>query len=351
MTSSNTRGRSIFTTCLLIGASLANAQLPHPDLQTIFPQGGQAGQTVEVAIGGTELGETTELLFSHPGIKCEQIPIAATEFTPVGHKPLNYRVSVAPNVAPGVYEVIAATRLGMSAPRAFAVSSFPEKVHQVNHSPETAEELPLNTVINGHADAAAVDHYKVSLKQGQRVIIRCEAEIIDSRMDGTISIADSGGHEYKRDRDTSGRDPLLDFTAPKDDHYLLRVHDFTYAGGTHYPYRLIVTDAPHIDFIDPPAGPLGTTGKFKIYGRNLPGGSTGEGIRLGLKELVDAVLVSSEAGSAKPEPKLLQKALEQLDLSPKQAWHIGDSRADEEAASSAGLRCIRLQRPRGILVH
>ena len=285
MTSSNTRGRSIFTSCLLIGASLANAQLPHPDLQTIFPQGGQAGQTVEVVIGGAELGETTGLLFSHPGIKCEQIPMAATEFTPAGHKPLNYRVSVAPDVAPGVYEVIAATRLGMSAPRAFAVSSFPEKVHQVNHSPETAEELPLNTVINGHADAAAVDHYKVSLKQGERVIIRCEAEIIDSRMDGTIAIADSSGHEYKRDRDTSGRDPLLDFTAPKDDHYLLRVHDFTYAGGTHYPYRLIVTDAPHIDFIDPPAGPLGTTGKFKIYGRNLPGGSTGEGIRLGLEEL------------------------------------------------------------------
>lgn len=285
MISSNTRGRSILTTCLLIGASLAKAQLPHPDLQTIFPQGGQAGQTVEVVIGGAELGETTGLLFSHPGIKCEQIPTESTEFTPAGHKALNYLISVAPDVAPGVYEVVAATRLGMTAPRAFAVSSFPERVHQVNHSPETAEEVPINTVINGHADAAAVDHYKVSLKQGQRVIIRCEAEIIDSRMDGTISIADSDGHEYKSDRDTSGRDPLLDFTAPRDDHYLVRVHDFTYAGGVHYPYRLIVTDAPHIDFIDPPAGPHGSTGKFKIYGRNLPGGSPGEGIRLGHEEL------------------------------------------------------------------
>ena len=264
---------------------MAKAQLPHPDLQTIFPQGGQAGQTVEVVIGGAELGETTGLLFSHPGIKCEQIPTESTEFTPAGHKALNYLISVAPDVAPGVYEVVAATRLGMTAPRAFAVSSFPERVHQVNHSPETAEEVPINTVINGHADAAAVDHYKVSLKQGQRVIIRCEAEIIDSRMDGTISIADSDGHEYKSDRDTSGRDPLLDFTAPRDDHYLIRVHDFTYAGGVHYPYRLIVTDAPHIDFIDPPAGPLGSTGKFKIYGRNLPGGSPGEGIRLGHEEL------------------------------------------------------------------
>ena len=264
---------------------VATAQLPQPDLQTIFPQGAQAGQTVEVSIGGAELGETTGLFFSHPGIRCEQIPVAATEFHPASHKPLNYRISVDPGVSPGVYEVTAATRLGMTAPRAFAVSTFPEKIHQTNHSPESAEELPLNTVINGHADASAVDHYKINLKQGQRVIIRCDAQVIDSRMDGTISIANSRGHEYKRDRDTVGRDPLLDFTAPMDDTYLLRVHDFTFSGGTHYPYRLSASDAPHIDFIDPPAGPAGTTGKFRIYGRNLPGGSTGEGVRLGTEEL------------------------------------------------------------------
>ena len=285
MTGPKIKSRLIFTTLFLGGVPLATAQLPHPDLQTIFPQGAQAGQTVEVAIGGSELQETTGLLFSHPGIRCEQIPVAATEFHPPGHKALNYRVSVAPDVAPGIYEVVAATRLGMTAPRAFAVNFFPEKVHRANHSPESAEELPLNTVMNGHADAAAVDHYKISLSEGQRVIIRCEAESIDSRMDGTISIANSSGHEYNRDRDTTGRDPLLDFTAPKDDVYLLKVYDFTYAGGAHYPYRLIATDAPHIDFIDPPAGISGTSTKFKIYGRNLPGGSTGEGVRLGLDEL------------------------------------------------------------------
>ena len=301
MTSSRNRARILFTACTIFEASLATAQLPQPDLQTIFPQGAQIGQTVEVTIGGTDLGEATGLLFSHPGISCGQIPVEATEFQPEGHKPLSYRVSVAPEVPPGLYEVTVRTRLGLTAPRAFAVGTMPEKIHQTNNSPETAEELPLNTVMNGHADTSAIDHYKLNLKQGQRVIIRCSAQVIDSRMDGTISIANSSGHEYKRDRDTIGRDPLLDFTAPGDDTYFLRVHDFTFAGGAQYPYRVSASDAPHIDFINPPAGAPGTTGKFKIYGRNLPGGSTGEGVRLGPEELESIEVDIPLTGQGAPE--------------------------------------------------
>lgn len=275
----------------LIGAvmlgmvSSATAQLPFPDLQTIHPQGAQIGQATGVTISGTELEETTDLVFSHPGITCEQVIIAATEFLPARNNPTSYQIKVAADVPPGIYEVAARTRLGFTAPRAFAVGDLPEKVHAANNSLAAAEELPLNTVVNGHADAAAVDHYKLTLKQDQRVIIRCEAEIIDSRLDGTLSISDSSGHEFLRDRDTSGRDPLLSFTAPKDDTYIVRVYDFTYRGGTQYPYRLSASDAPHIDFIYPPAGTPGTTSKFKIYGRNLPGGSGGEGVRLGPHEL------------------------------------------------------------------
>ncbi|MBJ06257.1 MAG: hypothetical protein CMO40_03945 [Verrucomicrobiaceae bacterium] len=274
----------------------SHAQLPQPDLQTIFPQGAQAGQTTEVTIGGSDLGETNELLFSHPGITCHQIPVEASDFRPARHQPLRYRITISSDVPTGIYEVIASTRLGLTAPRAFAVGSMPEQVHSSNHTLRTAEELPLNTVMNGHADPTAVDHYKIALREGQRIIIRCQAQEIDSRMDGTLAISDSSGHEYQRDRDTIGRDPVLDFTAPKDDTYTVRVHDFAFAGGATYPYRLSASDAPHIDFIDPPAGVPGTTGTFRIYGRNLPGGSSGEGIRLGPNELesIEVTIALSE---------------------------------------------------------
>ena len=264
---------------------LAVAQIPFPQLRSVFPPGGKAGDTVEVTIGGSDLEETTELVFSHPGIRCERIAIPATEFSPERHEPLRYRISIAPEVPVGSHEVTARTRLGFTAPRAFAVGSLPEINHTQNNSIETAEDLPLGTVVNGHADTEAIDYYRLELKEGQRVLIQCRAEPIDSRMDATLAILDGKGRELMRDRDTLGRDALLDFNAPGEGSYTLQVFDFTYRGGTEYPYRLTASSAPHIDFIYPPAGQAGTTGKFKIFGRNLPGGSKGEGVRLGRHEL------------------------------------------------------------------
>ena len=72
--------------------------------------------------------------------------------------------------------------------------------------------------------------------------------------------------------------------------------------------------------------------------------------RLGLRDAVDGVLVSSEAGAAKPDPALLEAALGQVPCSAEQALLIGDSGADEQAAAAAGMRCLRLQRPSGLLV-
>ena len=71
---------------------------------------------------------------------------------------------------------------------------------------------------------------------------------------------------------------------------------------------------------------------------------------LGLRDAVDGVLVSSEAGAAKPDPALLEAAIAQVPCSAKQALLIGDSGADEQAAAAAGMRCLRLQRPSGLLV-
>jgi len=65
---------------------------------------------------------------------------------------------------------------------------------------------------------------------------------------------------------------------------------------------------------------------------------------LGLMDYLEAVVISSEAGTAKPDPRPLQLALTALDLSPDQTWHIGDSPEDVAAARAAGLRCLRITR-------
>ena len=232
-------------------STILHAQLPSPDLKTIFPQGLQAGTSTEVTISGTELEETTTLHFSHPGLTAEPIEHSATEYSPAKPNPVRYRITATPETPAGIYEVCAQTRLGLTAPRAFVVSHFPEKNHGTNHSPETAETLPVDSIINGHADNTAIDHYKITLAQGQTVYLHCQAQVIDSRLDPTLVLLSPDGHELARDNDrsTHNRDASITFKAPTAGSYLIKIHDVTFSGGVEHPYRLIAatTAIPETD--------------------------------------------------------------------------------------------------------
>jgi len=65
---------------------------------------------------------------------------------------------------------------------------------------------------------------------------------------------------------------------------------------------------------------------------------------LGLAPLFDAVVVSSEAGAAKPDPHPFAVALAALELRADQAWHVGDSPEDLAGARAAGLPCVLIER-------
>lgn len=66
---------------------------------------------------------------------------------------------------------------------------------------------------------------------------------------------------------------------------------------------------------------------------------------LGLERWLDAVIISSTVGAAKPSPLPFRQALERLGLAAHQAWHVGDSPEDGEGARAAGLRCLIVRRP------
>jgi putative hydrolase of the HAD superfamily len=66
--------------------------------------------------------------------------------------------------------------------------------------------------------------------------------------------------------------------------------------------------------------------------------------QLDLAPWLDAVVVSSAVGAAKPDPRPFQRALELLQLPAAAAWHIGDSPEDEAGARAAGLHCVLIQR-------
>jgi putative hydrolase of the HAD superfamily len=67
--------------------------------------------------------------------------------------------------------------------------------------------------------------------------------------------------------------------------------------------------------------------------------------KLGLAPWLDAVIVSSRAGAAKPDPAPFRQALDELGLDAAAVWHVGDSPEDEAGAAAAGMACVLIRRP------
>jgi len=65
---------------------------------------------------------------------------------------------------------------------------------------------------------------------------------------------------------------------------------------------------------------------------------------LGLTPAVDCVVVSEEAGFAKPDPRVFEKALEWLGCTNRDAWFVGDHPLNDiVGASAAGLMPVWLE--------
>ena len=250
--------KPLLVVALLASALAASAQLPQPKLFTVFPPGAKAGASVDVTVTGSELDEV-QLRFNHPGITAKALAAANS-----------FAITVGADVPPGTYEARVLARFGLSNPRAFVVGTLPEVTEKSgNNTPETAQEIQLDSVVNGRTDSQASDFFKFTVKKGQRILVDCASRELDSRASDSLLLLSPEGRELERAR-LGG---LIDHTAAADGTLILKLNDFVYRGGDQYFYRLTVSTGPHIDFVYPPAAEQGKPGKVTVYGRNLPGGS------------------------------------------------------------------------------
>jgi putative hydrolase of the HAD superfamily len=66
--------------------------------------------------------------------------------------------------------------------------------------------------------------------------------------------------------------------------------------------------------------------------------------RLGLSDLVDALVLSCEVGVAKPAPAIFRAALERLDVSAEDALFVDDQEHYCAGATAIGIRAVRIDR-------
>ena len=210
--------------------------LPLPRLLTTTPMGGQVGSQVEIKITGENLEEVDQMVFSEPRITAK--PKLNDAGQPETDK---FVVSIAADCPPGLYETRVMSRLGISSSRAFSVGILPEQMQtKANTSITTAIELPVNSVVNAALSSRAADHYAINIRKGQRIVVDCAARGIDSKLDPVLIMADSAGRDLAAER----RGGALDYVAPEDGRYIIKVHELTFNGGPAYYYRLAVTELP-----------------------------------------------------------------------------------------------------------
>ncbi len=244
---------------LLLSTSNGYADLPSIRFDRLKPLGAAAGTEIEVEIQGSDIEEVTTLLFDHPGLTA----------TPVPDKERRFVVKIAADVPPGTYDVYLSGRFGVSNPRLFAVSTGLVDVldNSDNRTFETAQPVEMNSAINGTVDGNAEDFYRFTARAGQRIVIDCEAQRLDSEFDATLSLRNAEGAPVASNGDYFGQDPLIDYVVPADGDYFVAISDLSYRGG--FPYRLSITDRPRIENVFPPAAKAGESAEFEFLGRNL----------------------------------------------------------------------------------
>jgi hypothetical protein len=246
---------------LLFWTTVCRADLPSVRFDRLIPLGGAAGSSVEVEIAGADIEEVKSLLFDQPGLKAEHI------------KDRRFRVTVAPDVHPGTYDVWLVGRFGVSNPRLFAVSRGLTEVaeKEPNDDPAAAQPVGVNSVVNGSSDQNREDVFRFALKQGQRVVVECQAGKLDSPLEATLVLTSADGRQLGSSGHYNGRDPLIDFVAPQAGDYLVSVYDLSFRGG--HPYRLVISDQPQVENVFPRAVQAGKVAALTAYGRNLGPGA------------------------------------------------------------------------------
>ena len=310
----------------------AKAQLPSAVLQNVYPPFGTAGSTVKVTISGKNLESIDGLRFNDSTIQTapETSPAKPPVYLKPRPVPNRFEIVIPPEVSPGIYEVRAVGRLGLSTARPFQV--LPAKI---NHRPEesahdTAEKaLPVKVgeSVYGTINARNVKWFKLEAKKGERYFMTVWAERLDSRMDPQIRVFDFKNRELERAGDYFGRDPFLDFTAPSDGIYTIALADNLYRGGGNaYFYRFAVHQDPHVDFIWPPAGLPGTKQKFTLFGRNLSGGQLVSNFELDGKAM-ESLQVEVNIPAEAPVPDSFHYETPRRAMLPGFEYRIGNSNA------------------------
>ncbi len=230
-----------------------------PVLAGVFPAGGQIGRQVELNLSGSGLEGVGALRSNVAGATSERVG------------PNRFRLVIPETTVPGFYDLWAIGESGVSAVRGFMVGARRELIEaQTPGSIDRAMAVGLDVTINGRIEKAGeADFFRFEAKSGQRVIMECFAERIDSPLRAVLELFDKSGTRLAVNRGYFGIDPVIDFKVSNDGTYFVKLQDLTMTGSADHIYRLDLDTGPRVVYTMPSVVQKGKPSRVALYGWNL----------------------------------------------------------------------------------
>lgn len=241
-----------------------------PKIGDIAPHGAQRGVATEVSISGSDLTGNPRLIAPFP---------FKIESPPAGQTPTSWkaRLTIAPDVAVGVYPIRVQTDDGISNPFLFAVGQLRQVGEKEDNSVfEAAQPIPdPPLVVEGQVAGNDVDFFRFHGKKGQKFIIDAQCARIGSAIDPTIRLTKASATQtfIASADDSPGlvTDARLVAVLPEDTDYVVEISDSRYQGASRPGYRLVIGDLPMAEEVYPLGGRNGETIGLELRGGSLSG--------------------------------------------------------------------------------
>jgi hypothetical protein len=217
-----------------------------PTLTPVAPLGIQRGTKLELTLTGTNLADPTGVWTSFQA----KVTIPTDMNNGKDNAKLRVVLEVPADAPLGFHTIRLATTRGMSNFRLFCVDDLPQVLEAgPNTARATPQVVPVPSVVVGRVDAETSDHYKISVKAGQRVTFEVLGRRLGSLFDPQIALYDAktgrdvpGG--FSNDAPGLQTDARLTCTFKEAGDYVIEVRDVMYRGGADFFYRLRIGDFP-----------------------------------------------------------------------------------------------------------
>ena len=242
-----------------------------PELNYVFPAGGQRGTELTVRVGGMFLHENCN--FSVPGLKTSPELLRTKKLwfegpillIPESQRqedyPSDYKgsISIPMDFKGKASRLRVRTAQGIASGPIFMVGDLPEIIENEIDGEPIPELVKLGTTINGRIfPREDIDYWDFQATAGQTISALAYGPAVASPMIPRLDIQDMNGNilAYQTINPLGESDASIRFTPKKTGKYRLRIMDARYLGGPSYVYRVTLTNDPKMTarLINPPPG-------------------------------------------------------------------------------------------------